>query len=116
MSDRTNAANTVTALVVGGILAIGLGTLLAVVEWPTDNVYGDAEGSALVAYVGLLLIGLGQLALFAAVVAWAVTIGVRWSGLTSEMDYIVRRAVGPQDGVQPLGPVTDRSYLDEDGR
>ena len=115
MSDRANASNTVVALVVGGLVAIGLGTLLAVVEWPTDSVYDDAEGSALIAYVGLVVAALGQLAIFAAVVAWAVTIGIRWSGLTSDVDYIVQRAVAPS-GIQPLGPTSDASYLDEDGR
>jgi len=116
MSDRSNAANTVTALVVGGLVAIGLGTLLAVVEWPTDSVYDDSNGSAAIAYLGLVVAALGQLAIFAAVVAWAVTIGIRWSGLTSEVGYMVRSAVGPKSGIPPLGPVSDTSYLDEDGR
>ncbi|GAA4700593.1 hypothetical protein [Nocardioides conyzicola] len=134
MSDRANAANTVTALVVGGVLAIAVGTLLATVEWPHESTYDDAEGSAVLAYGGVLMIGLGQLALFAAVVAWAVTLGIRWSGLTNEVDYIVRRAVGVKDdtptgrgpvtrkrsgdltAIQPLGPVSDTGFLDEDGR
>jgi hypothetical protein len=135
MSDRRNAANTVGALVVGGLLSIGIGALLAVVEWPTDSPYDSGtEGSAAIAYIGLILIGLGQLAVFAAVVAWAVTIGIRWSGLTSDVDYIVRRAVGKKAGpepgapavtrkrsgdlsdIAPLDPVRDRSYPDEGGR
>ena len=117
MSDRSNAANLVAALVVGGLVAIGLGTLLAVVEWPTESVYNDDEGSVVIAYVGLALAAVGQLAIFSAVVAWAVTIGIRWSGLTSDVDYIVKRAVAPKgSGIQPLGPTSDTSYLDEDGR
>ncbi|KQW46920.1 hypothetical protein ASC77_17125 [Nocardioides sp. Root1257] len=115
MSDRTNAGNLVGGLVVGGVVAIGLGALIASVEWPHESVYNDDSGSAVLAYLGLLIIGLGQLALFAAVVAWAVTVGIRWSGLHEAIERSARPA-GGLSGVEPLGPVGDRTYLDEDGR
>jgi hypothetical protein len=116
MSERANAANLVGGLVLGGILAIGLGTLIAVVEWPQEAAYnGDDTGSAVLAYLGVLIIGLGQLALFAAVVAWAVTVGIRWSGLRDDIDRSIRRAAETSH-IEPLGPVADAGYLDEDGR
>ena len=115
MTDRTKAGNLVGGLVVGGILAIALGTLIAAVEWPHESVYNDDEGSAVLAYLGLVVAGAGQLAIFAAVVAWAVTVGIRWSGLREEIDRSISRA-GTTSGIQPLGPVADAGYLDEDGR
>ncbi|GAA1797242.1 hypothetical protein GCM10009795_048350 [Nocardioides hankookensis] len=116
MSDRTNAGNLVGVLAIGGIVAIGLGTFVATVEWPHDSVYnGDDDGSAALAYLGLVIAGIGQLALFAAVVAWAVTIGIRWSGLREDIQYSITRA-GERTGIEPLGPVSDVSYLDEDNR
>jgi hypothetical protein len=99
MATRDDAENTVVYLAVCGVLAGVLGTVLAVTQWPDDQGY-DSGGNAPAAYLGLALAGLGQLAFFVAVVAYAVRLGVRWSGLL--------------DRDAPAAPVR-RSYLDEDG-
>jgi hypothetical protein len=115
MSDRARAGNLVGGLVIGGLVAIGIGTLMAAVEWPDESVYNDDTGNAVLAYLGLVIAGLGQLAVFAAVVAWAVTVGIRWSGLSEDIDHS-RAHTGTLSGIQPLGPAADSTYLDEDGR
>jgi hypothetical protein len=99
MSIREDAENSVIYLAVGGALAGLVGYALAISQWPNDEAYQD-HGNAVVAYLGVAVAVVGQLALFVALVAVGTRLGVHWAGL-------VDRDAAPAPAVA--------SYLDEDG-
>jgi hypothetical protein len=101
-NERAEAASTVAALAVVGLLAGITGAGWAFVAWPD----GTADDSRLLVVLSLGLTVAGGFALMAAIVAWAVRLGIAWSGLR---DQIVH------DVLHPETP-SERSYLDEDGR
>jgi hypothetical protein len=98
VSVREDAENTVIYLAVAGLLAGVVGGVLAATQWQVDE-FGDHR-NAFLAYLGLTVSALGQLALFIAVVAYATRLGVRWSGLLDRDESV---------------PPAPRSYLDADG-
>ena len=100
-NDRADAANTVTALAFFGSLAALGGIAWAYVVWPDG--YHD---SRLAVVLALVLTAAGGFALMGAVVAGAVRVGIRWSGLRDEIVHELRH---PPAGV-------DASHLDGDGR
>jgi hypothetical protein len=101
-NDRVDAGNTVAGLAVAGLLALVVGVGWAFVAWPD----GSVDDSRLLVVLSLALTAVGGFAVMAAIVAWAVRLGIQWSGLR---DQIVH-------DLQHPATQADRTYLDEDGR
>jgi len=100
---RDDAQDTAVLLAIGGVLLGGLGTALALFQWPRDD---GSDHNTAVWLIGVALGGLGQLMVLVAVIAWGVRLGIGWSGLLDP----ARSATAPPATAPPP------SYLDEDGR
>jgi hypothetical protein len=101
-NDQADAGSTVAALAVVGLLAGVIGAGWAYFAWPD----GSSHDSRILVVLSLSLTIAGAFALMAAIVAWAVRLGIQWSGLRDHIVHDVLHPATPKDG----------SYLDEDGR
>ena len=91
MSVEYDAQSKVAALGIGGFILAVIGGFVAVQQWPeTSLVTGEDKGNAVAAFLGLLACGLGQTAVFVAIVACGVRLGVRWSGLSDSLSAVAR--------------------------
>ncbi|WP_345527082.1 hypothetical protein [Nocardioides endophyticus] len=102
-NERADAASTVAALAFGGMIAAPVGIVWALASWPDEST-GDSH---VVPVLGIIVAVAGVCALLAAVVAWAVRLGIAWSGLRDQIVHDVRH---------PPRSMAEPSYLDEDGR
>lgn len=87
--EKAERANRIReGLLVLGICAIVLGSVIAAVSWPgtepdPNNLSGDVAtvptGSETVRNIALIVVGLGQFPLFVALVSYGVSLGIRAS-------------------------------------
>ncbi|MGY2703314.1 hypothetical protein [Nocardioides sp. HB32] len=145
MSVEYDAQSKVLWLGVGGFILAAVSAFVAVQQWPdTSLATGEESGNAENAFLALAVCGLAQTAVFIAVVACGVRLGVRWSGLSDALSSAARstelaaagvaaatgtsrpgtgavgappvhRQRGDLSGIEPLGPVVDRAHMDRDG-
>lgn len=144
MSKQSEASETVTMFGVGGLIVAVIAGVVAVMAWPTPaGLEAEESGNAVVAYLALLVFSFAQIAVFIAVVAWGVRLGIHWSGLGDSAEDAaaasaaigrtvrgdgtasgagvvgtppVSRRPGNLSGIEPLGPVADREWMNEDGQ
>lgn len=121
MSSReAGAQRALIALGGGGLALCVLGLLVAVSQWPSDSDVFEEEGSAGLAYLGVAMTSVGQLAVLVALIGVGVGLGIRWSGLSDTASDAARSArtvaaasdpsSAPTSGwskVPPLGPPSD---------
>ena len=132
--QANEAHDVIWGLGIGGFVVAVIAGVVALAQWPDSTVN---DGNAAIAYLAFAVYTIAQVAFFVALVAVGVRLGVRSLDLT---DAIARAVVSRADaaptstatgavgappvhrrgagtsGVQPLGPVSDQDYLDEDGR
>lgn len=118
-SHEATAQRTLLVLGGGGLGLCVLGLLLAMSQWPDDSDVYEDTGSAGIAYLGLAISGIGQLAVLVALIGFGVGLGIRWSGLADTASDTARSArtvaeVSDPSTVRsgwskitPLGPTSD---------
>ncbi len=82
--DRDDAGSTAGLLGIAGLLGTAVGLSIMWASWPRD----DERGFGVLFGIGV--VSISQLALLVAVIAWAVQLGIRWSGLASEISDTTR--------------------------
>lgn len=120
MYSRESSAQRALLLLGGGGLVLSvLGLLLAISQWPDESDVFEESGSAGLAYLGVALCGVGQLAILVALIGVGVGLGIRWSGISdtvTDAAWSARRlaeAGQPDDErsswskIPPLGPARD---------